>query len=149
LTWQFSKEWLSLRSYSMCSGTCKTEKKFCYGKKHFVLFQVLNLCFFGIFIYFITVSESESELFLGFGSGQNFWILSKSDSDPQQWSALCYTRYIFVNRKETIQTTETFTFNTEPESSVYFSNSWRNLELPSGTPFERSQTVIRQYLDGG
>jgi hypothetical protein len=52
LTRQFSKEWLSLLSYTVYSGTWKnTEKQFCHRKTmHFAIFHVLTI-FLIIFIF--------------------------------------------------------------------------------------------------
>jgi hypothetical protein len=66
----------------MCCGTFSTEEKVSNRKTYryvFFLFQVFDLRFFTkIIISQVSGSESvsKSELFFGFGSGQNLRILS-------------------------------------------------------------------------
>jgi hypothetical protein len=78
----------------------------------FFVFQVFDLRFFTHFLWYTTVSGSESELFFIFGSSQNIRIIS--DSDPQHCA--------FPSCKQKINMVNSSVVDPDPQGSETF---WR------------------------
>jgi hypothetical protein len=78
-------------SQIMYSGTCKTEKKFCYIKKHsFCSFKCSTSYFLNFLLNFKQYRYLDPNPNFFFGFGQHLWILS--DSDPQHCAEVMTSR---------------------------------------------------------